>query len=87
MTDFRKIGATVRDARKQRALTQAALAATLRMSRATISAIENGTFAELGARKLASVCAALGLEISVSPRSPYPTYQQLKATRDAERRS
>ena len=87
MTDFLKIGAVVRAARKQRGLTQATLAATLRMSRATISAVENGTFTELGARKLAAVCAALGLEISVSARSPYPTYQQLKAARDAERRS
>jgi len=87
MTDFIKIGITVRTARKQKGLSQATLAASLHMSRATISAIENGTFNELGARKIASVCAAVGLEISVTARSPYPTYQQLKAKRDAERRS
>lgn len=87
MTDFTQIGLAVRAARKAKKLSQAELAKPLRMSRATISAIENGAFSELGVRKLAAVCAVLGLQLSLSTRSPYPTYHQLKEARDAERHS
>jgi HTH-type transcriptional regulator / antitoxin HipB len=87
MTNFSDIGAALQTARKAQGLSQTELARPLGMSRATISAIENGTFTDLGVRKLAAVCAAVGLELSVAARKKFPTYHELKKARDAERRT
>ena len=73
-----EIGLAVRDARKQRKLTQQQLGALLGMSRATISGIETGRIAEVGIRKVLALCAVLDLEITVGKRRPYPTLQELR---------
>ena len=73
-----EIGLAVRDARKQRKLTQQQLGALLGMSRATISGIETGRIAEVGIRKVVALCAVLDLEITVGKRRPYPTLQELR---------
>ena len=62
---------------------QEALAPQLGMSRATISAIENGTIQEIGVRKLAALCAAIGLDIHVGPQRRRPTLQELRAEQRA----
>lgn len=51
------------------------------MSRATISAIENGTVGEIGVRKLMALAAALGLELLLDARRDRPTLQQLREER------
>lgn len=79
------IGTTIREARRTAGLTQADLAASLSMSRATISAIENGTIQEIGVRKLAALCAAIGLDIHVGPQRARPTLQELKAEQRANK--
>ncbi|MFN0303314.1 MAG: helix-turn-helix transcriptional regulator [Burkholderiales bacterium] len=78
------IGEKIRCARKGAALSQAEIARRLGMSRATISAIENGTVAEIGIRKVMALCAVLGLEIEVAARRARPTLNEL---RDEARRS
>ncbi len=72
------IGEVIRTSRKQRKLSQQQLAASLGMSRATISGIETGRIAEVGIRKMAALCSALGLEITVGKRRAYPTLQELR---------
>jgi transcriptional regulator with XRE-family HTH domain len=47
------------------------------MSRATLSAIENGTVPEIGIRKILALCDALGLELISQQKSKRPTLQQL----------
>lgn len=74
---FDEIGQTIRDARKRRKLTQSNLGAQLGMSRATISGIENGTVAEIGFRKILSICAALGIELLAQEKTRRPTLQEL----------
>ncbi len=74
---FDQIGSQILAARKSKKITQQALAAQLGMSRATISAIENGSIPEIGIRKVMALCAALGLELMVQQRSSRPTLQQL----------
>jgi transcriptional regulator with XRE-family HTH domain len=74
---FDQIGSLILAARKSKKITQQALAAQLGMSRATISAIENGSIPEIGIRKVMALCAALGLELMVQQRSSRPTLQQL----------
>ena len=74
---FDEIGQTIRNARKSRKLTQSSLGAQLGMSRATISGIETGTVAEIGIRKILSICAALGIELVAKEKTRRPTLQQL----------
>lgn len=71
------MGQLICKARKNRKLSQAALAGQLGMSRATISGIENGTVSEIGIRKILSICAALGLELFLQEKTRRPTLQQL----------
>lgn len=66
--NFLETGILVRSARVKAELTQADLARTLGMSRATLSQVENGVIKELGVRKLARLLDRLGLEIVVRPR-------------------
>jgi len=79
MMHFKTVGIAIREARRIAGRTQTELAASLGMSRATISAIENGTVQEIGVRKLTALCAAIGLEIRVEPQRKRPTLQQLRA--------
>jgi HTH-type transcriptional regulator / antitoxin HipB len=79
------IGIALRQARRAAPLSQAALAQSLGMSRATISGIENGTVREIGVRKLMAVCAALNLELSVRPLGARPTLQQLRQEQRASK--
>ncbi len=61
-----EIGQIIRNARKNQQLTQAQLSASLGMSRATLSAIENGTVPEIGIRKILSIlrCLRFGIKRS-----------------------
>ncbi|HPE60425.1 MAG TPA: helix-turn-helix transcriptional regulator [Thiolinea sp.] len=80
-----EMGHTLREARRQKQLTQHELGTMLGMSRATVSGIENGTVTEIGIRKVMALCAALGLELVVSAHVPRrPTLQTLMG--EAERR-
>jgi len=72
-----EIGQLLCKARKRRKLSQESLGQQLGMSRATISAIENGTVSEIGIRKILSICAALGLELFAQEKTQRPTLQQL----------
>jgi HTH-type transcriptional regulator/antitoxin HipB len=79
------IGLALRTARKRQKRSQGDLAAALGMSRATISALENGTVGEIGIRKVIALCEALGLELGVTTHSARPTLQQLREERRARR--
>lgn len=78
-----ELGQKLREARKARHLSQHQLAASLGMSRATVSAIENGTVGEIGIRKLIALATALGLELLLGTRRDRPTLQQLREQRRA----
>ena len=75
------IGFSVREARKRQGRSQGQLASVLGMSRATISAIENGTVVEIGVRKVMALCTELGLTLTVAPETRRPTLQELRAER------
>lgn len=76
-----ELGQKLREARKARHLSQHQLATSLGMSRATVSAIENGTVGEIGVRKLMGLAGALGLELLLDTRRDRPTLQQLREQR------
>lgn len=80
MTD---IGVVIREARKTASRSQAAVAGSIGMSRATLSAIENGTVGEIGIRKVMALCATLGLELNAAPKRHRPTLKQVMEERRA----
>jgi HTH-type transcriptional regulator/antitoxin HipB len=76
--NLQQIGSVLREARKASGQSQQQLAKPLGMSRATVSAIENGTVSEIGVRKLMALCAALGLSLQVSSPENRPTLFELR---------
>ena len=74
------IGETIREARRNRGITQEALGRALGMSRTTIGQIENGTVREVGVRKLIRVLEYLGLELRTRPLGHPPTLEELRET-------
>ena len=75
--DMTELGQAVLAKRKLVGMTQAALAAKLNMSRATISYLENGKLAELGLRKFMAICSTLGLALVVQEEASRPTLREL----------
>lgn len=73
-----ELGQKIKQARKQRKLSQADLAGLLGMSRTTIGQIENGTVREVGVRKLMRVLETLGLELRVRAAGQPPTLDELR---------
>jgi len=78
---LQEMGPLLHSARKQAGLSQEQLAQPLGMSRATISALENGRCDEIGFAKLAALFEVLGLQITVGPRKTRPTLDDLRAER------
>ncbi|MGB9090333.1 MAG: helix-turn-helix transcriptional regulator [Pseudomonas farsensis] len=72
------IGLTIRELRKQKGLTQAALASLVGMSRSTISSIENNTIAEIGIRKVEAILNVFGYTLTAIAQRRRPTLDQLK---------
>jgi transcriptional regulator with XRE-family HTH domain len=73
-----EIGKQIRQARKNRNITQAELAKALGMSRTTIGQIENGNVQEIGVRKLIRVLEFLELELRVRSAGRPPTLDELR---------
>ncbi|MNU72134.1 helix-turn-helix protein [compost metagenome] len=73
------LGKLIRTLRKERKLSQQALAQQYGMSRATISGIENNTLSEIGLRKVEAILNGFGYELTAVPRqSKRPTLDILK---------
>lgn len=72
------IGHQIKQARKQRKMSQADLAKLLGMSRSTIGQIENGIVQEIGVRKLIRILEALELELRIRPVGRPPTLDELR---------
>ncbi|CAH0229858.1 helix-turn-helix domain-containing protein [Pseudomonas mediterranea] len=76
---MKTVGELIRRLRKERNLSQEALAAQYGMSRATISGIENNTIPEVGIRKVEAILNGFGYELAAIARpSKRPTLDSLK---------
>lgn len=81
------IGKAIKQARKQKHWTQADLGTQLGMSRATVSALENGTVNEIGIRKVMAICSLLSLELQIATRqSKRPHLHTLVSEADQRKR-
>ncbi len=72
------LGRSIREARKRRGLTQAAVAKTVEIGRAALSLLEAGMIREIGVRKVIRVLDFLDLELTTRPRGAPPTLEELK---------
>jgi transcriptional regulator with XRE-family HTH domain len=81
---YEALHARVRAARREQALTQAALAARSGTSRASIARLESGSAQDIRVGTLARLCEALGLELTAVPRGAQPALETLLA-REQER--
>ncbi len=78
MLPLQSFGQQVADARKDKHLTQTALANLSGVSRATIDALENGRGSDIGISRLTRILAVLGLEFVVRPiTGQRPTLEEL----------
>lgn len=76
--DLRTLGKEIVTLRKQQHLSQTLLASQLHISRATISALENGTSADIGIKKVMQLLDYLGYELTLKEKSPFPTLEELR---------
>jgi len=67
---IQELGRAVRNARTQRRLTQAQLAAAAGLSRNTLNRLENGLFPDLGVKKAEAILGKLGMELTVKAVGP-----------------
>ena len=56
--------------------------AVIGMRRVTLSRFENGKLPEIGIRKVMTICATLGLELTIKDASQRPTLQELITERE-----
>lgn len=71
------IGQIIRNARREKGLSQQQLADHHRMSRNTISGIENDSIPEVGIRKVEAILNTLGYTLTVRRLSGRPTLDEL----------
>jgi len=72
------LGIKIRQARKEKKLTQAQLAASAGIARKTLSQIETGSVPDIGIRKVERTLEILGLELTVRPAGAPPTLEELQ---------
>lgn len=72
-----ELGQTITTLRKAQGYTQQTLADNAGVSRATLNAIETARAGDVGVKKITKILAALGYELSLRERSPFPTFEEL----------
>lgn len=78
MLTLSSIGSQIAAKRKKLDLSQAELARTASVSRATLDALENGRSGELGFSKIIKILSALGMELKLQETgSRRPTLDEL----------
>jgi transcriptional regulator with XRE-family HTH domain len=78
MLSLPSIGEHIAAKRKERGLTQPALAKKARVGLSTLDALENGRLGELGYSKITNILSALGLELKLQEASARrPTLDEL----------
>jgi transcriptional regulator with XRE-family HTH domain len=84
---YKGLRAQLRQARRQKALSQAAVAARSGISRVTVARLETGSAQDIRVGTLSRLCGALGLELRAVPLGGEPTPEaQLAREREHGRR-
>lgn len=75
--DFIELGQKVKQLRTERRVSQQLMAEHLDISRATLSAFENGRSGDIGIKKVMYILDYLGYELSIKEKSSFPTFEEL----------
>ena len=75
---MRDLGIRIRQARKEKRLTQEQLAELAGISRKTLGQIEAGTVPDIGIRKVERALEVLCMELTVRPAGAPPTLEELQ---------
>lgn len=81
--NFIELGHNLAVLRKQKRIRQGQLAKDLGISRATISALENGNGSDVGIKKILQIVDYLGFDLILVEKSPFPTFDDLKHGADS----
>jgi transcriptional regulator with XRE-family HTH domain len=81
MQTLQELGASVAERRRALGLQQGEVAARTGLSQASLSRFERGKVAEFGSRKLLSVLAVLGLELSLAEIGAAGSLDELRRER------
>ena len=81
MQTLQELGAAVAERRRALGLQQGEVAARTGLSQASLSRFERGKVAEFGSRKLLSVLAVLGMELSLSEIGAAGSLDELRRER------
>ncbi|WP_457608036.1 helix-turn-helix domain-containing protein [Nitratifractor sp.] len=66
-----ELGERIKSLRKERGMTQEALAKRAGISRTTLSKLENGYIAQISVVTLSEILNALGYELDITPLNPF----------------
>ena len=75
---FIKLSLEVKKLRKERKISQGVMARDIGISRATISAFENGSMHDIGIKKIIIMLDYLGCELWIKEKSQWPVFEELK---------
>lgn len=75
---YLELGQTVRDLRRTKKIPQQLMAEHLGISRATLSAFENGTSGDIGIKKVIFMLDYLGYRFQIAEKAPFPTFEELR---------
>ncbi len=76
------LGNAIREARRQKKITQSDLSRAAGIGRSTLSQLENGLVKDIGIRKIIRVLDCLGLELTTRPQDAPPTLEELRRDED-----
>ena len=65
------LGKNIRDLRKEKGYTQVALSKEAKISRATLSKLENGYFGNISIAMLDNILSLLGYELEMKAKNPF----------------
>ena len=72
------LGQLVRQLRREHSVTQQARAAHLDIWRATLDTLKTGRATDIDLSKVMRILEYLGMELNVRPKSPLPTFEELR---------
>lgn len=76
--NYLEIGQAIKTLRRARRIPQQRMAEHLDISRATLSAFENGRPGDIGIKKVLLMLDYLGHELRIAEKSPFPTFEELR---------
>lgn len=75
--EFQELALHVKNARKQKSISQEKICHDLHISRATLSSFENAR-GDIGTKKVLQILDYLGFTCKIVEKSPFPTLEDLR---------